>query len=247
MDKGTLNLLVRESWVFVLIENVVAPFFATNCWIIATARAHECLIVDPGIGSTPPLVELIRTAVNRHNLKPVAALVTHGHLDHTFSVLPLANHYDIPALIHSSDRILLTDPWRALTPGGESAQIMANFGVSEFSEPDQVTEVTEGQVLSIAGISVTVIHSPGHTKGSVMFRLDDSHLIAGDVLFQGGIGRTDLPTGSANAMVSTLRHKVLTQADDLIVLPGHGAQTTIGRERKSNPFLRENFLTGKRP
>ncbi len=230
-----------------LIENVVAPYFATNCWIIATARAHECLIVDPGIGATPPMLDLIRNAVNRHNLKPIAALVTHGHLDHTFSVVPLADHYGIPALIHPSDRPLLKDPWRALTPGGESSQIMAGFGVTEFFEPQLVTEVVDGQSLDIAGISLTVLHSPGHTRGSVMFVAGESHLISGDVLFHGAIGRTDLPMGSQSSMVSTLRNKVLTQPDDLIVLPGHGPQTTIGRERKNNPYLRENFLNGKRP
>lgn len=229
-----------------LIENVVAPYFATNCWIIATARANECLIVDPGISNAPPMLDLIRSTVNRHNLKPVAALVTHGHLDHTFSVVPLADHYGIPALIHPSDRVLLKDPWRALTPGGESSQIMANFGVSEFFEPQLVTEVSDGQKLEVAGIALTIHHSPGHTRGSVMFGVDQTHLISGDVLFHGAIGRTDLPMGSGAAMVETLRNKVLTQPDELIVLPGHGPQTTIGRERKSNPFLRENFLNGKR-
>ena len=192
------------------------------------------------------MLEPIRSVINRFNLKPIAALVTHGHLDHTFSIVPLADHYGIPAFIHPTDRPLLKDPWRALTPGGESSQLMANFGVSEFIEPQLVTEVSDGQKLEIAGVNLTILHAPGHTRGSVMFGIDETYLLSGDVLFQGSIGRTDLPFGSAESMVNTLRNKVLTQSDDLIVLPGHGPQTTIGRERKNNPYLRENFLNGKR-
>jgi len=192
------------------------------------------------------MLEMVRTALNRHNLKPIAVLVTHGHLDHSFSVVPLADHYGIPALIHPSDRPLLKDPWRALTPGGESAQIMASLGVSEFEEPQIVREVVDGQNIECAGVNLTMFHAPGHTRGSVMFGIDDTYLLTGDVLFHGSIGRTDLPMGSTESMVTTLREKVLTQPDDLIVLPGHGPQTTIGRERKSNPYLRENFLNGNR-
>jgi len=143
----------------VLIERVVAPYFETNCWILAPESGQECVIVDPGIGK-PDLVKNVKDKLESHNLKPIAVLITHGQ----------------------------------------------------------------------------------HTKGSVMFTVDNAHLISGDVLFAGSIGRTDLPTGSAQDMKKTLRERILTLPDHLNVLPGHGGQTTIGTERVRNPYLQNDFL-----
>lgn len=225
-----------------IVDAVQAQFFATNCWILAPHRNSEAILVDPGIGSGEWMLERIREHLNRHNLKPIAVLITHGHLDHTFSLLPLATGYGIPAMIHPLDRVLLTNPWLALTPGGESEKIMAGLGNPSFSEPERVVEVGDGEAFSIAGMNFTALHAPGHTKGSMMFRVDDHYLISGDVLFAGSVGRTDLPFGSSAQMKTTLLTKVLTQPDELIVLPGHGGETTIGRERKRNPFLQEQAL-----
>lgn len=227
-----------------LLEVVVAPYFQTNCWIFAPAKNSECFIVDPGIAN-PNLLGPIRDLLNKYNLKPVASLITHGHLDHTFSVVPLSSQYQIPALVHAMDRKLLLDPFKALQAGGMSAQIMAELGVTKFSEPDEVKELADRQELQIAGFNIEVTHAPGHTAGSAMFTVDGTYLISGDVLFAGAIGRTDMPTGSAAQMRTSLREKILPLADDLIVLPGHGPQTTIGRERKVNPYLQEDFLSSK--
>jgi hydroxyacylglutathione hydrolase len=229
-----------------IVEVVEAPYFGTNCWIFAAGKNSECFIVDPGIGANPTMVDRIRVPIERFKLKPIAVLLTHGHLDHTFSVYPLATKYEIPALIHPLDRRLIREPLRALTPGGESEKLIAAFGITEFMEPEVVQEVEDGQKISLAGFEVTILHSPGHTKGSVMFNVDSGHLISGDVLFAGAIGRTDLPTGSQPAMIESLRKKVLPLSDELIVLPGHGPQTTIARERKFNPYLQESYLNGKR-
>ncbi len=227
-----------------LLEVVVAPYFQTNCWIFAPKRNSECFIVDPGIAN-PNLMGAIKEVINRNNLKPIASLITHGHLDHTFSVVPFCSEYQIPALIHSIDRRLLLDPFRALQAGGMSAQIMSELGVTSFTEPQEVRELKDLECFEIAGFKIEVSHAPGHTAGSAMFNVDGAYLISGDVLFAGGIGRTDMPTGSAQEMRNSLRNKILPLDDELIVLPGHGPQTTIARERRSNPYLQETFLNSK--
>ena len=224
-----------------ILEVIEAPYFATNCWIFAPTKNSECFIVDPGIAA-PNLLGPIVDVLNKFNLKPVATLVTHGHLDHTFSVQPLSDKYGIPAMIHATDRKCFADPFRVLQAGGMSAQIMAELGVSTFIEPQEVLELTDLQSFSVAGFDITVHHAPGHTAGSAMFAVNEEYLISGDVLFAGAIGRTDMPTGSSAEMKKSLENKILTMPDELIVLPGHGPQTTIGRERKVNPYLTENFL-----
>ena len=222
----------------------MADYFGTNCWIIATSRNSECIIVDPGI-SAPSIAARVQEVTNKFNLKPVATLLTHGHLDHTFSVLPITDGYDIPAMIHSKDRALLSNPMKALIPGGPAAQIMMQLGVTEFIEPSEVIELQGSELMTIAGLPIEVRHAPGHTAGSAIFIVNSQFLIAGDVLFDGSIGRTDLPTGSATDMRKTLRTHILSLADELIVLPGHGGQTTIGRERKKNPYLTDEYLDAR--
>lgn len=214
-----------------LVRSFVAPMFATNCWIIATGKGAECIIVDPGMTDISAEVELI---VSEEGLKPVAALLTHGHLDHTFSVKPLADGYGIPAYIHSEDRRFIADP--SGIHGAEFAQQLQGM---DFAEPNEVVSLRDGAILDFVGLSIMAIHAPGHTRGSLMFLINEDTLISGDVLFAGSIGRTDLPTGSMSDMRNTLQKKVLTLADDIRVLPGHGGETTIKYERKTNPYLKE--------
>jgi len=226
-----------------ILESIVAPYFETNCWVFAPSKNSECFIVDPGLAQ-PNLVKQIKEVIGKHNLKPMAILVTHGHLDHTFSVLPFANEYRVPTFIHTIDRKLLKDPFKALQAGGVTAQLMEQFGVTNFEEPEDVREVNTGDTFNIAGFDLRITHAPGHTAGSAIFTVNDEFLISGDVLFAGAIGRTDMPTGSPSEMIKTLRNEILPLSDELIVLPGHGAQTTIDRERKNNPYLQEDFLSG---
>ena len=108
-----------------------------------------------------------------------------------------------------------------------------------FVEPKKVSELKNGSTLELLGMKITAIHAPGHTRGSLMFTINDEILVSGDVLFAGSIGRTDLPTGSSKEMIHTLKTKVLTLSDDLRVLTGHGPETTIKFERKNNPYLKE--------
>ena len=224
-----------------LIDRIIAPYFETNCWILALGSGQECIIVDPGMAK-PNLVSEIEQKVSDLRLKPVAVFITHGHLDHTFSVLPLTKQVPMRTFITGADRFLLTNPMGALDPGGVSEQFLRAFGVEKFKEPDEIIELGDFSTFEVAGMQFTSIFAPGHTKGSVIFTVDNQYLISGDVLFAGSIGRTDLPTGSASQMRKTLRNRILTLPDGLNVLPGHGGQTTIGTERVRNPYLQDDFL-----
>jgi glyoxylase-like metal-dependent hydrolase (beta-lactamase superfamily II) len=225
----------------VLIDRVIAPYFETNCWILAPGSGQECIIVDPGM-ARPNLVNEIEQKVSDLKLKPVAVFITHGHLDHTFSVLPLTKQIPMRTFVTGADRFLLTDPMGALDRGGVSEQFLSAFGAEKFKEPDEIVELEDFSTFEVAGMQITSIFAPGHTKGSVIFTVDNQQLISGDVLFAGSIGRTDLPTGSASQMRKTLRDRILTLPDGLNVLPGHGGQTTIGTERVRNPYLQADFL-----
>ena len=224
-----------------LIDRVIAPYFETNCWILAVGTGNECIIVDPGMAK-PNRVNEIEQKVSELKLKPVAVFITHGHLDHTFSVLPLTKQVPMRTFVTGDDRFLLTDPMGALDRGGVSEQFLTAFGLEKFKEPDEIVELEDFSTFEVAGMKITSIFAPGHTKGSVIFTVDDKQLISGDVLFAGSIGRTDLPTGSASQMRKTLRDRILTLPDSLNVLPGHGGQTTIGTERVRNPYLQDDFL-----
>jgi glyoxylase-like metal-dependent hydrolase (beta-lactamase superfamily II) len=213
--------------------------FATNCWVIANEARGECIIVDPGASdmssiSSGGVSDEINLIVSEEGFKPVAALLTHGHLDHTFSIKALADGYQIPTYIHSEDRRFIAEPAGILSP-----EFASHLGSMQFSEPNQVEALRDGAILEFIGLNIRAIHSPGHTKGSLMFMVNDELLISGDVLFAGSIGRTDLPTGSASEMRKTLLTKVLPLSDDVRVLPGHGQETTIKLERKNNPYLKE--------
>jgi hydroxyacylglutathione hydrolase len=214
-----------------LIRCFPAPMFATNCWVIASSKGNECIIVDPGM---PDISAEIEQIVSEEGLKPVAALMTHGHLDHTFSITPLADGYGIPAYIHSEDRCYIAEP--ALILSAEFSQTLSQMN---FSEPQDTRTLRDGEILDLVGISIKAIHAPGHTRGSLMFLLNDEYLVSGDVLFAGSIGRTDLPTGSQSQMRETLKKKILPLNDAIQVLPGHGPETTIANERKRNPYLKE--------
>ncbi|MDI1462328.1 MBL fold metallo-hydrolase [Catellatospora sp. KI3] len=217
-----------------LVVGFPAQAFGTNCYVVAPAAGEQCVVVDPGIGVVDRLDEVLA----QHRLRPAAVMLTHGHLDHTFSVAPVCGARGITAWIHPDDRELLADPAKAL-----SMDLTAMFGGRlPYAEPDDVAELKDGAVLSLAGLEITVDHAPGHTGGSVMFRMPGADgeptCFSGDVLFRDGIGRTDLPGGSDALMAASLRDKVLTLADETVVLPGHGPSTTIGRERAHNPWLR---------
>ena len=224
-----------------ILELVRAQYFGTNCWIFAPGKNMECFIIDPGM-AIPDLVSDIAEIVERHNLKPIATIVTHGHVDHTFSVHAFDEKYGVATYIHPKDRAYLADPNGILTPGGPTLPILEAMGVTSFREPTDVRELRDGTVIDIAGFSIKALHAPGHTPGSTVFVVNQEYLISGDVLFQNSIGNTSMRMGSGADMKRTLRSVILPLPDELIVLPGHGAETTIGRERKNNAYLQDKFL-----
>jgi glyoxylase-like metal-dependent hydrolase (beta-lactamase superfamily II) len=225
----------------VLVAAFPAGPWGTNCYVAATGPGEECIIVDPGVGAGDGVAEVVR----EHRLNPVAILVTHGHLDHMFSVTPLAGTYEATAWIHPDDRHLLANPLAGMSIDTRQMLASGMFGDRvDFAEPDDVREMVDGSTIDVAGLTIAVDHAPGHTAGSVMFRTPYSDDISeicftGDVLFAGAIGRTDLPGGDHAAMLRSLRDKVLPLADDVVILPGHGEQSSMGRERAYNPYLQD--------
>ena len=221
-----------------LIAGFPAGPWGTNCYVVATGPGAECVVVDPGKDAADGVAEVVR----EHRLKPVSVLVSHGHVDHMWCVAPVAGTYDATAFIHPEDRHLLSDPMAGMSR--ESAAMLLG-GKYEFAEPDAVAELADGQTLELAGLELHVDHTPGHTRGSVTFRTPYGEqgvselMFSGDLLFAGSIGRTDLPGGDHPTMLRSLTDKVLPLADDIVVLPGHGEQTSIGRERATNPYLLE--------
>ncbi len=229
-----------------LVVGFPAAAFGTNCYVVAPAAREQCIVIDPGVGVEPRLDQII----DEHRLRPVAVLLTHGHIDHTFSVTPVSGARGIPAYIHSEDAELLADPAKGF--GAGTAELFG--GRLIWSEPDDVRSLPDNATIEIAGLTISVDHAPGHTRGSVLFRMPAEEsprptagpvppghdvMFSGDVLFAGSIGRTDLPGGDPAAMMRTLAAKVLPLANETVILPGHGSQTTIGRERSTNPFLVE--------
>lgn len=215
-----------------LVVGFAAGAFQANCYLLATGEGADCVIVDPGQDAVAPIEDALR----KYRLKPAAVLATHGHFDHIHSAGTVADAHTIPVYIQPDDRDLLADPLKGLGP-----QLAAMFaGQVEMSEPNDVIELGEGR-LEVAGLAFTVDHTPGHTPGSVIFRIDSDEggqvALTGDTLFAGSIGRTDLPGGDMVQMQASLRDKVLTLEDRTVVLPGHGTSSTIGAERVSNPYL----------
>ncbi|WP_418002114.1 MBL fold metallo-hydrolase [Mycobacterium sp. PDNC021] len=215
-----------------LLTGFPAGMLQCNCYILAARAGSDAIIVDPGQRA----MGRIREILDENRLTPSAVLLTHGHVDHIWSAQKVADTYGCPVYIHPEDRFMLTDPIKGFGP--RLAQLA--FGVL-FSEPKQVVELDrDGDKLELGGITVTVDHTPGHTRGSVVFRVSDGPdelAFTGDTLFKQSVGRTDLPGGSGRDLLDSIVTKLLVLDDDTVVLPGHGPQTTIGAERRTNPFL----------
>ena len=227
-----------------LLTSFPAGPLQANCYVVSRGPGTGCVLVDPGMDA----MEGVHAAVKKHNLIPVAVLITHGHFDHMWCAQDVAAEYGCPVWIHPADRHLLSDPMAAIS--GESAVMLrSQLGMTdppEFHEPADVRDAVDGAQIEVDGLTFTVDHVPGHTPGSVFYRVDfdgsedvSQLMFSGDFLFAGSIGRTDLNGGSHPQMQESLRDRVLPLADDIVVLPGHGPQTSVGRERATNPFLAE--------
>ena len=224
-----------------LVDRVIASYFATNCWIIAPNAGEQCLVIDPGI-ELPSMVASLRKKLAEHRLSIGAILITHGHLDHTFSLISATKDFiGIDCYVHEMDRDLLTVPERAM--GTQSQALVAELKSAAvitdgFKEPESTYSINDGEKLTLGEMTAVIHHAPGHTPGSVVVEIDDEILISGDVLFKGSIGRTDLPRGSLSDMERSLREKIAPLSEQLVVLPGHGDQTVLGHELRTNSYLK---------
>lgn len=228
------------------VSGFAAGAWGTNCYVVASGQGQPCVIVDPGQDSIARVQEIIR----EHRLLPAAVLLTHGHIDHVWSVAPLTDEFDVPAVIHSADRYRLADPAGTSMVAAREQLLAMTKNALELTEPSEIQVLEDDANIEIAGLEFGVHHAPGHTEGSAVFTLtgdrDVPLMLSGDVLFAGSIGRTDLPGGSPSAMRASLERVILPQPDETEVLPGHGELTTIGAERASNPYLRDLSLAGDR-
>jgi glyoxylase-like metal-dependent hydrolase (beta-lactamase superfamily II) len=193
--------------------------FATNCWVVSADDSGDAVVVDPGFEAA-----VIRRMATRAGKRLAAVLATHGHGDHIGAV-PVVCAEDTPLYIHEADERALTDQrgWGA------------GYPVDTSFRPNEVRTVTDGDVLEFAGFRIEVLHTPGHTPGHVVYRTD-GFVFSGDLVFRGSIGRSDFPNSDPDAMDASLR-RFLGLADDLDVYPGHGPETTVGLERRTNEWL----------
>jgi hydroxyacylglutathione hydrolase len=193
--------------------------FGTNCWVVSGEGSDEAVVVDPGFEAAA-----IRLMVARSGKRLGAVLATHGHADHIAAVASVCGD-DAPLYIHELDEQALTDQsgWGA------------GYPVDADYRPRDVRTVTDGEVLEFGGFRIEVVHTPGHTPGHVIFRTD-GFVWTGDLVFRDAIGRSDFPNSDPRAMERSLR-RFLDMPDELDAYPGHGPQTTVGRERRSNEWL----------
>jgi len=219
----------------VLIAGFPTGSFQANCFVVAPEAGGRCVVIDPGEDAA----ERLQALLAEHRLTAVAVLLTHGHLDHIASAAAICRAEGIPAYIHPADEYMLDDPLAALSP--ELRAALAGMPKDGF-RPPEVLALSDLLELNLAELPLTVDHLPGHTGGSVVYRFaaDGDRpeiLFTGDTLFAGSIGRTDLPGGSMEQELASIAQRVLSRADDAVVLAGHGPATTVGRERATNPFL----------
>ena len=207
----------------------------TNAWVVAPkGPGGECVLID-----APPDPSAILERLKEKELKLVALFATHGHVDHVGGVAEVvgAQPEPVPVRIHDEDKHMLLDPVGA----GDTLSDLLAYEDLNIDPPELIEGLDDGERVSGAGMTLTAIHTPGHTKGSVCFLLnvdgEGPILFSGDHLFAGSIGRTDLPGGSFEELMASMGEKILPLSDDVQVLPGHGPTTTIGRERASNPYL----------
>lgn len=193
----------------------------TNCYLAYSENTKECAVIDPGADG-----DKIIDMIERHSLDPIMIINTHGHFDHVGANKDIKEKFEIPLLIHPFDVPMLD----------MVKQAAALYGIEAEDSPSPDKLIHDGDSIKLGKDSLTVIHSPGHSPGSISLH-QDSILFSGDTLFCRGVGRTDVPGGSWETLKNSIKTKLLTLPENTLVLPGHGPKTTIGQERKLNPFI----------
>lgn len=204
-----------------VLRYIVGPV-CTNCYLLVNHKTGELLVVDPG-----DQAQLIEKQIEKTGAKPVAILLTHGHFDHAGAAEELADKYQISIYAHEAERETLEDP---------GLNLCGMIGEHKVYHADIF--VKDEEVLNIAGFSIRVFFTPGHTIGGCCYYIaDEKILFSGDTLFQESVGRTDFPRGSASDLIRAIREKLMPLPDDVTVYTGHDESTLIGYERMHNPYL----------
>jgi len=208
--------------ILMIIKNVVVGSLEVNCYIIGCDETKEAAIIDPGDNAD----EIIKI-IEKEGLKPKFIINTHAHFDHIGSVKEIQDHFIIDFNLHEGDLFLVEN----------ASEQATSFGLKPISKPVVNEYVNNGDEISLGNMTITVIHTPGHSPGCVCY-YSDNNVFVGDTLFADSIGRTDLPGGSHEALINSVKEKLFPLGDNTIVHPGHGPSTTIGNEKKHNPFLK---------
>ena len=204
------------------VESYVVSDFGTNCYFVINTQTKEMLVVDPGDNA-----QMLADTIEKEQLKPMAVLLTHGHLDHAGAAEALAEKFDIKIYIHESEKETLQDSRMNLT---------AAFGAAKVFRADVF--VTDEEVLELLGCNIKVLFTPGHTPGGCCYYFKEQKILfSGDTLFCESVGRTDFPGGSSSTLIRSIREKLLNLPEDVKVYPGHMSQTSIGTEKMYNPFI----------
>lgn len=203
------------------IEQITVGPLQSNCYIVMCPDTHQAVVVDPG-GEADKILETIREL----GAKPVMILNTHGHGDHIEANDTIKQTFDIPLAIHEGDAHMLTDP---------NSNFSAYLG-APITSPVADRILRDGDEVDFAGRKIKVLHTPGHSPGGISL-LIENHLFSGDALFKMTVGRTDFPGASHEVLIKGIKEKILSLDDEILVYPGHGPITTVGEERRNNPYL----------
>lgn len=205
-----------------VVKHMVVGAVATNCYLAMNTKTKEALIIDPG-DSAKKIAKIIRN----EGATPRAVLLTHGHFDHAMAAKELAGEFQISVYAHEKEKETLETP---------RINLSGMIGQNLSFHADQY--IKDQDILNLAGFEILVLHTPGHTLGGVCYYFEkEKVLFSGDTLFCQSVGRTDFPTGSASTLIRSIKEKLMPLPDDITVYTGHEDMTTIGMERKYNPFL----------
>lgn len=204
-----------------ILDKIVVGPLAVNSFVIGCENTRLAAIIDPG-----DEYEKINLSLKKHNLSLKYILLTHGHVDHIARLIKFQEMYSVETLMHSEDYFLFND----------SSMHAMLFGLPDPGNPKINKYIKDGDIIKIGDIEVKVLHTPGHSPGSVTF-LIENNLIVGDLIFQGSIGRTDLPGGNYETLIASVQNKIFTLPDDMVIYPGHGPETRVGIEKIHNPYF----------